>query len=262
MSLVTVGLLWAAFAAEQSPASPDACAGPIAIAFEKGRLSAQFDQCPLGRVLEEVSRRTNVTLVADDPVTADPTSADFKDQPLEEGLRRLLAGYDLFSYYSAASGASSAPLTVWIYPRGSAAALRPVPPELWASGRELEAALSDPEPSVRGRAYEALMTRPDSRCRDLILKAILGDTEKDGAVRQQLFSTAIARGFKIPTDLAVQMARADNLPEIRWMALDSLPILPAVKATAQAALSDSDESVRQKAQEILDLLDYAEHQSQ
>lgn len=257
-AVVAWGLLWAASAQEQSPApSGETRAGQMKLTFEKERLSVSLDQCPLGGVLEEVQARTRVVLIAANEVSAELISAEFRDQPLEQGLRRLLGSYDLFFFYGATKDAPSSLRTVWIYPRGSASTLRPVPPELWANAKDIEAVLSETDPQLREKAYDALMARPDRRSRDLVLRALVGDTERDDALRQRLFSAANSRGFVVPPDVLAQLARWDRSPVIRWMALDTLATSDAAKPTAQAALTDPDESVRERAKQILEQFESA-----
>lgn len=249
--LAVAGLLWVLWGPQQPPPPQDACEGSISIAVDEGRLSARFEHCTLGRVIEELARRTKINLVAEQQATGDEISAHVQRQPVEAGLRRILAGYDLFFFYSATNPEGSLPKSVWIYPRGSASTIRPVPMERWASAKELEAGLAESEPEVREKAYRALMERPDRHSRELVLGCILGETERDEGLRQRLLSAAISNGFKIPPHLLAQLARADASVGIRWMALDSLAESPQAKSVAEAALADPDESIRQRAQEIL-----------
>lgn len=131
-----------------------------------------------------------------------------------------------------------------------------MPPELWANTKDLEAGLSEAEPNLREKSYDALMMRPDRHSRELVLHALLGDTEKDDGLRQRLLLSAGTRDFKIPPDILSHLARVDASPEIRWLALDGLSATPAALTAAQAALADSDATVRDKARQILDQLDH------
>ena len=61
----------------------------MAIAIEKGRITASIRNRPLGAVLEELSSRTGVALIpsADMDVEALRVSAELAGVPVDEGLR-------------------------------------------------------------------------------------------------------------------------------------------------------------------------------
>jgi HEAT repeat protein len=144
---------------------------------------------------------------------------------------------------------------VWVYPRGAASALRPVPPEVWASGTDIEAALNDTDAGVRERGYDALMSRPDRTSHERVLLAIRGASERDAHLRERLLSTAITRGIELPRDVLADLVRGDDVEGIRLMALDALSGDPAAREVGLAALSDPSEVVRQRARELLTELD-------
>ncbi|HEX2341926.1 MAG TPA: hypothetical protein VHI98_15735 [Vicinamibacterales bacterium] len=216
-------------------------------------MTATVQDSPIGSVLEELDSQTDVALIpADDlDIAEHRISVQLADVPLDEGLRRLLKDYDTFFYYGGVGNAPSSLQAVWIYPKGTASALRPVPPEAWASSKELEAGFADRSPEVREQAYVALLLRPGSAGRERVLQAIRGVSETDEAVRQRLLSSAISNGMRLPPDLLADLARWDGSEGIRLMALDALVGDPIVQETAQAALTDSSQTIRKRAKEIL-----------
>jgi hypothetical protein len=130
-----------------------------------------------------------------------------------------------------------------------------VPPESWASTRELESALSDGDASIREQAYEALMSRPDRNSRNLVLLAIRGTSETDPELRQRILSSALSRGMDIPHDVLADLVRSDGTEEIRVIALDGLAADPASRDVVLAAAGDTSEVVRNRARDILSELD-------
>lgn len=232
------------------PAPP---AAHISITFENGRVAGTIWNASLRAVLHELGSRTGVALVPADDMDIETASVSAKlaGMPLDEGIRLLLNNYDTFFYYGAAANGSSSLRTVWIYPKGAAAALRPVPPELWAGTKELQASVADADPEVRARAYEALIARPAQESLELVLHALRGTSEPDHAVREHILSSALSSGMQLPAELLTYLARWDAHEGIRLIALDGLALEPSFKEAAEAALTDSSPLVRKRAKEIL-----------
>jgi len=229
----------------------------MSVSLRNGRLTARVERRPLAAVLEEIALRTHVAITLADGIGEDLLSAAVSDVPLDEALRRLLHEYDAFLYYGAVGTHPSRLRAVWVYAKGTAVALRPVPPEVWAGTGELEASLTDANPHVRERAYQVLMDRPSDRSRELTLSAIRGASEQDEGIRQRLLSNAVTKGMALPPDLLSDLARADGSEQIRLMALDALAMTaPSVtaKEVAEAALYDPSGPVRERAADILSQL--------
>ena len=240
----------------QSPSS----AGQMSIAIEKGRITASIRNSPFDAVLEQLASQTGAAFVpADDlGIRAIRVSAELAGVPLDEGLRLLFNNYDVFFYYGAVGTAPSSLRAVWFYRKGAAANLRPVPPELWASTKDLQAAIADPDPVVRARAYEALMSRPDRESRELVLLALRGLSEADDAVRERTLAIASSTDMQLPSDLLMDLVRSDRHEGVRLNALNALASEPTLKEAAQAALKDPSETVRKRARVILAELEATE----
>jgi hypothetical protein len=247
--------------AQQLPHPETAIEPQISVAVQRGRLTASIDNSPLPVVFQELSVRTQIALVAGNGLDGDYISAQLKDVPVEEGLRDVLKNYDAFFYYGAA-GENTKPVlrAVWVYPKGAGETIRPVPPEAWASTKDLEASLADSDPAIRERAYEALMSRPDRRSGDLLLLALRGTSETDPEMRQRLLSNAFSNGVDVPADMLADLVRTDGSEEIRMMALDALSGDPLSKDVALSALTDPSEAVRQKAKDLLAEIDTVRRQ--
>jgi hypothetical protein len=240
--------------AGQQPSSPPAPAAPqLVVTLEARQLAIRAERVPLEAVLTELSTRTGVPIAVAAALDSDQISAQVKPAPVDQAIRELLKNYDAFFLYSGAGKLGLA--SVWVYPRGAAANLRPVPPDTWASTNELEAALSDGDPSIREQAYEALMSRADRRSRNLVVLAIRGASETDPDLRQRILSSALSRDVPIPHDVLADLVRADATEEIRVIALDGLAGDPASRDVVAAAVSDPSEVVRDRARDVLAELD-------
>jgi hypothetical protein len=241
----------------QPPADPQAPAeSGLSVAIAGGRMTAAIADAPLLAVLEALSSRTRISIVPGTGLEDERLSATINGEPVLDAIRRLLKDYDTFFYFSPSPQQSPAlPAAIWVYPKGAGALLRPVPPETWAGSRELEMALRDKEPAVREKAYEVLMSRPDATSHNLVILAIRGASENDVELRQRLFSTASSKGIKLPIDVLADLVRADSSEEIRMMALDALAGEPDARAIATGALTDPSEVVRERAKDMLAVLD-------
>lgn len=226
-------------------------AGRMSLSVTQGRMTCTIRNYPITEVLDELGARTRVGFVVAEDLADSRVSVNLVNVPIDEGVRRLLRGYDAFLYYGGSDDASSSLRTVWIYPKGSGSVVRPVPPESWAASAELRERVGDADARVREQAYMALMLRPDAASRELVLNALRGATETDDALRQRLLSRATQQGMEVPRDLLADVARADGSEMIRLLALDALASDPAVQDVAASLANDPSPVVQQRAKEIL-----------
>jgi len=244
-------------AVAQEPPTPQTPPGDrISIVVSRGLVTASIQNSALLTVLDELSARARVTIIPGPGLEGEQVSANLENVPVDQAVRDLLKSCDTFFYYSPARPQSAASLrAVWVYPRGAAATLRPVPLEEWGSTGDIGTALAARDPAVREQAYEALMSRPDAASRNTIVQAIRGATETDGDVRQRLLSTALSQAIEIPPDVLADLVRGDGVDEIRVMALEALTGSAAAREVAIAALTDPSQVVRERAKDILEELD-------
>ncbi|MGH3118772.1 MAG: HEAT repeat domain-containing protein, partial [Gaiellales bacterium] len=173
--------------------------------------------------------------------------------PLDEALRRLLQDHDAFFFYGVERDRPASLRVVWVYPKGRGRGLMPVPPETWASTKELEGELRDADPPTRGRAVETLVKRKGERARDEVLRAL---ADPDGRVRSRALHSALRARLDFPVELLTRLALEDSSSHVRFLALEALETRPAVIAPiASRAMHDPDPHVRSKAGEILSKLD-------
>lgn len=220
------------------------------VSVKDGRLSVRTQNHLLGWVLEEISSQGRIAIIVADGVQGQRIAAQFEDLPLEEGLRQLLRDHDIFFFYTGAAKTANSLSVVWVYPRGRGRGLEPVPPEVWASTKEVEGNLAHPDPDVRSRAVEALVERKGDRAMDVVLKAL---KDKENRVRVQALYAAVISGVELPADSLIGLALRDPSPDIRFLALRALEGRPQAREIAKAAQADPSSHVRNKAREILGL---------
>ena len=256
VAAVSIAVVSSVSHAQQAPAEPADAQGGQEISVRKGQLAARIASASLIAVLEELSARTRVPIVRGPGLDNDTLSTQVPERPIDDALRQILKGYDTFFYYAADDRGGNPTLrTVWVYRTGGGTALQPVPPDTWASTRDLEAALEERDPAIREMAYEALMARPDRAALNRVVLAIQGSGETDPDLRQRLLSTALTKGLELPKDMLGDLVRADPSEAMRLMALDAMTGDPGARDVAVAALDDASELVRERAKEFLTDLD-------
>jgi hypothetical protein len=202
-------------------------------------------------VLEAIRARTRVSFVLTDGIESPPVSVQLVDVPIDESVRQLLRGYDVFLYYAAGDRGPASLQTVWVFPKGMGSVARPVPPQFWAGSAELRERARSGDVRTREQAYVVLMSRPDPESRAVVLDALRGVTETDPALRERLLSSAIQQDIDVPGELLAELARADGSEIVRLIALDGLAGDPAARDVAAALVDDPSASVQQRAREIV-----------
>jgi HEAT repeat protein len=225
-------------------------ARPPEVVLKDGRLSLDVEGRPLEWVLGRISRAAGVPAVLDEKVQQAAVSLRFQDLPLEEGLRRLLAEHDAFFFYGAQDGAPASLRVVWVYPKGHGRSLEPVPPERWASTRDIEKMLDAPDAEDRSRAIESLVERNGEKARGAVLRALKDESAR---VRTQALYSAFSAGLDVPADVLAQ-ALDDPSVDVRFLALEAVGDRPEAATLAQKAAGDQSPHVRERAQQILEKL--------
>src|SRR5262249_51061522 len=147
------------------------------VAIKDGKLSVNAQGRSLRSVLNEISRDACVAVTGAGSVDDSPVSVQFQDLPIDEGLRRILTHYDTFFFYRAGQSGPPMLAAIWIYPKGQAQGVVPVPPEEWAGTKELEAMRADPDPETRARAVQTLIERKPAQAAANILAESLRDQD-------------------------------------------------------------------------------------
>jgi len=235
--------------APSSAASP----GQLVVIAREGRLTVKVRNVSLERVLEEISRKAEVAIVQGPGIGAGPISVDLQDLAIDEGLRRILKENDAFYFYSADRKAPASLKVVWVYAKGRARGVAPVPMETWASTKELEGRLSDPDPQARAQAVESLLERKREPT-----VALMALNDVDEQVRTRALYAALSQGMPIPPDTLRTAALTDESADVRFLALEGLAVDPAatdLRSIAERLQNDPNPLIRRKAEEILRRLD-------
>lgn len=220
----------------------------LSVTFEDGALSVRADHVRLGRILEEVSRAAKIAITMGDGVAGQRLSAEFSDQPLDQGLRQMLQEHDAFFYYRGKKGLQ----LVWVYPKDAGVAIQPLAPDMWASTKEIAEGLSDPEPKRRAESIRQFVERTGAAARDEVLGAL---SDEDPWVRTAALEGALYEGIDLSPDLLTRLATSDPAQEVRFLALQALPDDPSTERVALKALQDPSPHVRAYARQFLNRLE-------
>lgn len=230
-------------------ASPPLAGRPVGVSAKAGRVSVQVTNRSLAEVLVEVTSLTRVALaVHDEGLATRLVSAQFSDLPVEDALRLLLRDQDVFYFYGADRPGTSVLRAVWVYAKGKGKGLLPVPPEQWASTRELEQALHDRDPATRAKALEALVERKGSGAAEAVQSAL---SDEQAQVRTGALYGAMMAGLSLPPATLGALALSDPSPDVRFLSLQALKNDPAARPIIEQALQDPSPQIRNAAQDIL-----------
>jgi len=222
------------------------------VTFKDGRLSINTQRLSLQHLASEISNKAGVPVILDGAVANESVSISFHDLPLDEGLRQVFKDNDAFFFYGSVKGEPAALKVVWVYLKGKARGIEPIPPEKWASTKELEKMLTAPDPVVRGLAIKAIVEREGGgKALDAVAKAL---KDADDRVRADALYGATNAGLELPMNSLRDLALNDASADVRFLALQSMANNSDAKSVAEQALNDPSEPVRLEAQEILQLL--------
>lgn len=235
-----------------SPAAP-AAPGNAQVSFADGRMSANFKNLPLSSLGDQLSHKAGVAVVFLDNAASQTVSATFQKLPMDEGLRRILRDQDVFYFYSSDGKKTSALRAVWIYPKGKARGVAPVPPDQWSSNKDLAAQLVSSNPATRGQAAETLIQRKGDNATDVLLRSL---DDKDAQVRVRALYASMQSGVEVPSAVLDKLVQ-DNSADVRYLALRALDNSnsPDARSIAQQLSGDSNEAVRNEARDIISRLD-------
>jgi HEAT repeat protein len=228
------------------------------IRFKDDKLTVKGKDFPLELIAEELTHKAGIAVLMTNDVAAQLVSADLENLPVDQALRRILRKQDVFFFYGVDEDQPSALKAVWIYPKGRGRGLAPVPPEKWASTRDVSASLTDKDPAMRGRAIETLVERKGAASKEALVGAL---NDSDSQVRARALYAALKSGVELPQPVLSDMLH-DSSADVRFLALQTVSNGPEARSAAQAALNDSNEAVRTEAQTIIGRLDEAADQSQ
>src|SRR2546426_2299757 len=240
-----------------SPVGREAKAEPFQSAFKYGMLTYRAQNQTLRSILDRIAAMANVDIALSEGLGDEKLSVEFQHYRLDEALRQMLKGYDAFFFYGVDEERErpASLRAVWVYRATRAQGFKPTPPDTWAaSTQEFQQMLAEPDPEVRARAIETLIRRKGDQSADALQEALRDKNEK---VRIKALHRALYSGVGIPLELLIDLALNDDSMNIRFLALQALPVDPKLRWVADRALHDSNPQVNQKAEEILEELNAA-----
>jgi hypothetical protein len=212
---------------------------------------------PLRSVLRQITQLTRVSINGAEDLPDKLISVDLEQFRLDEALRQILGGYDVFFLYGADESALGTPSVkaVWVYPAGRAQGLAPMAANAWAAKtQEMERMLLDPDPNARARAIDAIIRRTGRESAEVV-QAVLKDGDEE--VRITALNRALNSGVEIPQEVLINLALYDASANIRFLALQALPVDPKMRWVAERAMQDDSVYVSREAQGIVGELDAA-----
>jgi hypothetical protein len=221
-------------------------------AVEHGLITLRAENQPLQPLLEDISARTGISIEVSPEIGKTSTTVDFRRTPLDAALRQMLAGSDVILLY--AEGTQQGPeslKSVWAYPPNQA------PLEVLSAGKwketnkgleeEVSGADDDDSPS-RIAEVDMLIRREGRQALAVVQNALKSPSEK---MRHQALHRALAVGVPLPEETLTSLALNDSSQEVRYLALQALPIDPRLKWVADRAAQDPSVQVSTEAKEIL-----------
>lgn len=223
-------------------------------AVENGMLTFHAKDQPLRSILEEIGEKGRVTMVVAEDLGNEEISVDFRRYSLDEALRQMLKGYDALFLYGADDGSKPASLkNVWVYPPKQAPDIDGISLGAWrADTKRIERTLIDPSPEVRAHAVDTLIRRERGQAAGIVLDAL---RDPSRIVRNQALSRALSMGVDLPQDVLADLALNDESPDVRLLALQALPLDPALKWVFERASQDASHPIMNMARDLLEEFD-------
>lgn len=226
---------------------------PVSLAADGALSVTPTPRLTLRAVLDDVASQAKFPVVLAGALEKERVSLRLRAVPLEEGLRLLLATYDVFYLFSPGDTErrSRAIKGVWVYPMGEGLHLQPLAPTEWASTHELERQLEDPDAAVRSDTFEALIARHGARSLPLVMRGL---ADGDDGVRLTTLAAALDAGVEISAPDLHALVLNDRLQSIRLRALEEVETRPEARAIAESVVDDPDPVVGHTARLLLERL--------
>src|SRR2546426_8211238 len=208
------------------PVMPATQVQPLENTFKYGMLTYRAQNQTLRSILQQIAQNAGVPITLPDGLGDERLSVEFRHFRLDEALRQILNGYDAFFFYGVEQGSNQpVPLkAVWVYPANAGRQLKPAPPDAWtASTQEFQRMLAEPDPEVRAQAIDTLIRRKGGQSADAVQQAL---RDKDEKVRVRALYRALYSGVGIPQELLIDLVLHDESANIRFLALQALPVDP------------------------------------
>ena len=246
--------------ADQNHAAPLRAVDQLPDAIQNGMLTFHAQNEPLQSVLDRIGAQANVAIIVAGGLGSEQISVEFRHFRVDEALRQILKGYDALFFYGGEKepGRPAALKTVWVYPANQGPGMNHSSLETWtANANKLKQSVADPDtdPEARARAVDSLIRREGRQSSGVVLDALKDPSEK---VRSQALSRALFMGVEIPEDTLIGLTLDDESSNVRFLALQALPLDPTLRWVTERALHDSSQPVSNAARDILREFDTAD----
>lgn len=201
----------------------------------------------LQSLLASIADHTKLRIVVDEAIAEQPVTAPL-DRPVDEVIRTVLAPYDVFYLHSNDAKGAATLKAIWVYARGEAADIAPVPATAWATTKDFEAQLQSSNADVRLRAFVALINRLGEDAMPILERAL---RDPEASVRAGALAAALDAGPDLSAAELMRMLSDDPSPEVRVLALDAAEARDDAAAIANVAAADGDPRVRARAKELM-----------
>jgi hypothetical protein len=259
LSLLMLGC-WGVFTTTiASPAeSPNskAPAPRATMEMQAGRLSVSARDVPWSIFLPDLEKQTGIQIRLRSALTGTLT-ADFKDLPIEDGIKKIFRDVNLAFFYSkgGSAGSKSGRLAeIWLWPKGgSASASSPEESSEVPSGRQYSTDSRDVADSHNPEDAQDKPEDPDIEAGIKALRQALLD--HDQSMQTQAFELLAQSDAPGAMDALLDLAGNEE-PQIRQQALSLMSQVgqdegPTVVSALGEALADADEGVKRYAIEAL-----------
>lgn len=233
-------------------AKPQNVVRPHLVWFAGGHLTVRVQDVPLGALLDEIARKSGLTVVRHVALESKVT-LEFHRLALEQGLRRILRHRSFVLEYAAAQ-----PRMLWILPQGEERyaahdrILERTDTKGIAQISTLQATLNSGDTEQR---EEAALELGESGQVQAVAPLTLALADRDEDVREAAVDSLAEIGGEEAVQ-ALAIALRDANPRVREEAVDALGEIggPMAIALLEQALADDVRFVRQAATEVLDEL--------
>jgi hypothetical protein len=262
------------FGCESSKKEGVSANASFVLSFKDNYLSAKAEKIPLGSVLEELGRKANLKISMESSIVKDIITVEFKNLPLEEGIKRILQNRNYMLTYadshSSNGGVLAQVIGIKVVQDGSGLAMTQADSgtrtAVFAGGKKKARPLEDviKEVSEAPDAFSRIIALKelsdwggDPKALPVIVAALRDD---DPNVRKVALDL-IEDSDNPPVEPIANVALNDPSPQLRISALELLADTneEAAGSYLKRASNDSDPKVKKLAQELLKELQEDDH---
>jgi hypothetical protein len=183
------------------------------------RVSLKVLNRPLLDVVNEIGRQSEVTIAMGEGMPNPSIAMEFRELPLEQGLKRLFQDYDTFFFYSRTEEMPARLTTVWVYPPGQGQKLAPIPTPHESLREEWAQDVDDPDALKRALAITTLAERHGNAAAEVVKTGLVDFDER---VRVEALQAALYTPVDLPVEALKEMVWHDPSGLIRSIALAGL----------------------------------------